>query len=104
MFKKAKKCNLRRRNESDEEENEENEQQQPVQQQQCGPGANSTNTAAASVTVPGANSLSSHGNGVQTNSIKPPKDKVKQKELKEEAKASLLSFNDEEGKSCSRET
>ncbi|XP_062869629.1 PAX3- and PAX7-binding protein 1 [Trichomycterus rosablanca] len=91
MFKKAKKCNFRRRNESDDEEKVENEQQQ-----QCGPGANSTNTPATPVTVTGANSLNSHGNGVQTNSIKPPKDKIKRKEGKDEPKASLLSFNDEE--------
>uniref|UniRef100_A0A8C1KMA8 PAX3 and PAX7 binding protein 1 n=1 Tax=Cyprinus carpio TaxID=7962 RepID=A0A8C1KMA8_CYPCA len=92
MFKKAKRCNFRRRNDSENEEKE-------GDQQSGGPGAEdsanpseSTNTGPA----PGANMLNSHGNGFQPGAVKSNKEKKKKKENREEPKASLLSFHDDE--------
>lgn len=102
MFKKAKRCNFRRRNDSDDEEKEEvpDEPSQEVvqpQPQPCGPAGDSSHTPAAQ-TPPAVNALNSLGNGVQTGTMRLPKDKKKKKDSsKEEPKASLLSFNDEEG-------
>lgn len=101
MFKKAKRCNFRRRNDSDDEEKEEvqDEPSQEVlqpQPQPCGPGADSSHTPAAD-TLTAVNAVNSHGNGVQMGVMKLSKDKKKKKEGREEPKASLLSFNDEEG-------
>lgn len=99
MFKKAKRCNFRRRNDSDDEEKEEVQDepsQEVLQPQPCGPGADSAPTAAAD-TLTASNAVNSHGNGLQMGLMKLSKDKKKKKEGKEEPKASLLSFNDEEG-------
>ncbi|XP_059401566.1 PAX3- and PAX7-binding protein 1-like [Carassius carassius] len=92
MFKKAKRCNFRRRNDSENEEREE-------EHQSGGPGAEdlvspneSTNTGAA----PGANAVNSHGNGVQPGAVKSNREKKRKKENREEPKASLLSFHDDE--------
>ncbi|KAF4081957.1 hypothetical protein AMELA_G00146230 [Ameiurus melas] len=98
MFKKAKRCNFRRRNDSDEEEKDEvqDEPSQEVPQPQpCGPVVDSSHTPAAE-TLTAINAVNSHGNGVQMGAMKLPKDKKKKKECREEPKASLLSFNDEE--------
>ncbi|XP_051765291.1 PAX3- and PAX7-binding protein 1 [Ctenopharyngodon idella] len=91
MFKKAKRCNFRRRNDSDDEEKEE-------VQQSGGPGAEESANPSESITgpAPGANILNNHGNGFQPGSVKINKDKKKRKENREEPKASLLSFHDDE--------
>ncbi|KAK7125845.1 hypothetical protein R3I93_021270 [Phoxinus phoxinus] len=92
MFKKAKRCNFRRRNESDDEEKEE-------VQQSGGPGAEESANPIESSTgpAPGANMLNNHGNGFQPGAVKVNKDlKKKKKENREEPKASLLSFHDDE--------
>ncbi|KAI5629258.1 PAX3- and PAX7-binding protein 1 [Silurus asotus] len=97
MFKKAKRCNFRRRNESDEEKDEIQDEpgQEAPQPQPCGPGGDTTHTTSAE-TLTTISAVNSHGNGVQTGAMKLPKDKKKKKENREEPKASLLSFNDEE--------
>lgn len=100
MFKKAKRCNFRRRNDSDEEEKEEirdEPSQEVVQPQPCGPGGDSLHTPAAEP-LTAVNTVNNHGNGVPTGVLKLPKDKGKKKESRDEPKASLLSFIDEEGK------
>lgn len=100
MFKKAKRCNFRRRNDSDEEEKEEVQDepsQEAPQPQPCGPGRDSSHSPVTE-TPTVINTLNNHGNGVQTGAIKLTKDKKKKKEGRDEPKASLLSFNDEEGK------
>ncbi|KAI7793300.1 PAX3- and PAX7-binding protein 1 [Triplophysa rosa] len=95
MFKKAKRCNFRRRNDSEDEEKEEN-------QQSGGPVAeDSTKPSEANVTAraaPGVNVLNNHGNGFQSGLVKSnkEKEKIKKKENREEPKASLLSFQDDE--------
>ncbi|TRY83180.1 hypothetical protein DNTS_020676 [Danionella cerebrum] len=91
MFKKAKRCNFRRRNDSDDEGKEE-------EQRSGGPGVENTESPmeTTSGSAPGANTLNSHGNGVQTGSVKSAKEKKKKKENREEPKASLLSFQDDE--------
>lgn len=92
MFKKAKRCNFRRRNESDDEEKEE-------VQQSGGPGAEESANPSESSTgpAPGANMLNNHGNGFQPGAVKVNKDlKKRKKENREEPKASLLSFHDDE--------
>lgn len=101
MFKKAKRCNFRRRNDSDDDEKDEvqDEPSQEVPQPQpqpCGPVVDSSHTPAAE-TLTAINAVNSHGNGVQMGAMKLSKDKKKKKECREEPKASLLSFNDEEG-------
>ncbi|XP_076876060.1 PAX3- and PAX7-binding protein 1 [Brachyhypopomus gauderio] len=93
MFKKAKRCNFRRRNESDDEEKEEVQNQQQLQQP-CGPGLEDANADGAP--GPGAQMLTNHGNGLQPGLARPPKEKRKKKDGREEPKASLLSFNDDE--------
>ncbi|XP_051539568.1 PAX3- and PAX7-binding protein 1-like isoform X2 [Myxocyprinus asiaticus] len=92
MFKKAKRCNLRRRNDSDDEEKKED-------QQTSGPGAeNSVNSSEITTTslATGANMLNNLGNGFQPGAVKFSKEKKKKKENREEPKASLLSFHDDE--------
>uniref|UniRef100_A0A4W4GJE0 GCF C-terminal domain-containing protein n=1 Tax=Electrophorus electricus TaxID=8005 RepID=A0A4W4GJE0_ELEEL len=99
MFKKAKRCNFRRRNDSDDEEKEEvqNQQQQQPQPQPCGPGLEDPDVSGADAAPGlGASVLSNHGNGLQPGLAKPPKERKKKKEGREEPKASLLSFNDDE--------
>lgn len=91
MFKKAKRCNFRRRNDSEDEEKEE-------QQQSGGPGAedSASPSESGSGPAPGANVLNNHGNGFQPGAVKAVKEKKKRKEIREEPKASLLSFQDDE--------
>lgn len=99
MFKKAKRCNFRRRNDSDDEEKEEVQDEPSLEllpPQPCGPGGDGLHTPAAEPLM-AINAVNSHGNGVPTGAMKLPKDKKKKKESREEPKASLLSFNDEEG-------
>lgn len=92
MFKKAKRCNFRRRNDSEDEEKEEN-------QQSGGPGAEAKPSEATSCAAPGVNVLNNHGNGFQSGLVKSNREKEKKKkENREEPKASLLSFQDDEGK------
>ncbi|XP_056592523.1 PAX3- and PAX7-binding protein 1 [Triplophysa dalaica] len=90
MFKKAKRCNFRRRNDSEDEEKEENAQS-------GGPVAEDSAKPAACA-APGVNVLNSHGNGFQSGLVKSnkEKEKIKKKENREEPKASLLSFQDDE--------
>lgn len=93
MFKKAKRCNFRRRNDSEDEEKEEN-------QQSGGPGAEAKPSEAnvTSCAAPGVNVLNNHGNGFQSGLVKSNREKEKKKkENREEPKASLLSFQDDEG-------
>ncbi|KAI4896143.1 hypothetical protein NFI96_020014 [Prochilodus magdalenae] len=98
MFKKARRCNFRRRNDSEDEEKDESqiEQLQSAEQQQqqpapCGPAAGGFCAASGD-----SNAVNSHGNGFQASAVKIAKEKKKKKEIREEPKASLLSFNDEE--------
>lgn len=89
MFKKAKRCNFRRRNDSEDDDKEEN-------QQSGGPGSEDSAKPGEST----ANVLNNHGNGFQSGLVKSNKDKEKEKKKKEnreEPKASLLSFQDDEG-------
>ncbi|XP_027005961.2 PAX3- and PAX7-binding protein 1 [Tachysurus fulvidraco] len=96
MFKKAKRCNFRRRNDSDEEEKDEVQDEASVEVlQPCGPAGDSAHTPAVDKLI-ALHTLNSHGNGVPPGAMKLPKDKKKKKECREEPKASLLSFNDEE--------
>ncbi|XP_066555966.1 PAX3- and PAX7-binding protein 1 [Amia ocellicauda] len=107
MFKKAKRVNVRRRNESDDEEKDENPL--PLQQQPCGP-AEETCERDVGVIHPAISPANitaytdvPHGNGLQSNAGKPrekekekEKEKKRSKESKDIPKASLLSFHDEE--------
>lgn len=107
MFKKAKRVNLRRRNESDEDEKEDIQQTPLPQQlapQTCGPAA-----GAAAVDAPefdnidfavGARNVDyHHGNGFQSNALKAVKKEKKNRDTQGgPSKASLLSFDDDEGR------
>uniref|UniRef100_A0A8C2PTH2 PAX3 and PAX7 binding protein 1 n=1 Tax=Cyprinus carpio TaxID=7962 RepID=A0A8C2PTH2_CYPCA len=93
MFKKAKRCNFRRRNDSEDEEKEEG--------QQCGgPGAEDSASPSESTSTTGpataANTLNNHGNGFQPGAVKLNKEKKRKNENREEPKASLLSFRDDD--------
>uniref|UniRef100_A0A8K9XFZ6 GCF C-terminal domain-containing protein n=1 Tax=Oncorhynchus mykiss TaxID=8022 RepID=A0A8K9XFZ6_ONCMY len=90
MFKKAKRSNLRRRNESDEDEKEES-------QPPCGPFAEDIPVldAANADTLSGVNVDLNHGNGFQSKAVKKEK---KTRDVGGPPKASLLSFDDDEGK------
>lgn len=92
MFKKAKRCNFRRRNDSEDEEKEED-------QQSGRPGAEDSANPSESTTgpAPAANTLNNHGNGFQPGAVKFNKEKKRKNENREEQKASLLSFQDDEG-------
>uniref|UniRef100_UPI003AAAAB46 PAX3- and PAX7-binding protein 1 isoform X1 n=1 Tax=Centroberyx gerrardi TaxID=166262 RepID=UPI003AAAAB46 len=102
MFKKAKRVNLRRRNESDEDEPEDN-QQPPLAPPMCGPVVEEIPFMETSNSLAGVRSSVDihHGNGLQASSLRAVK---KEKKTKEPAmapvtvapKASLLSFDDEE--------
>lgn len=106
MFKKAKRCNLRRRNESDDDEKEDDQPQQPLPQpmevQPCGPVAD---CIEANLNTPETFNVTSvtldiqNGNGFQTATSKAPKEKKRTKDNREAPKASLLSFHDDEGNS-----
>uniref|UniRef100_A0A673KI06 GCF C-terminal domain-containing protein n=1 Tax=Sinocyclocheilus rhinocerous TaxID=307959 RepID=A0A673KI06_9TELE len=93
MFKKAKRCNFRRRNDSEDEEKEED-------QQSGGPGAedsaNPSESTSTTGSAPAANTLNNHGNGFQPGAVKFNKEKKRKIENREEPKASLLSFRDDE--------
>lgn len=101
MFKKAKRANLRRRNESDEDEQEEG-QQPLLAPTLCGPVVEEIPFMESSNSLAGVRSTADihHGNGLQANSVKAVK-KGKSKDLVASAlggpKASLLSFDDDEG-------
>lgn len=112
MFKKAKKCNLRRRNESDDDEKEDVQQQQqqqqqppplpqPMEGQPCGPVAEEGLDREANLNTPETFNVTSvaldiqNGNGFQTS--KASKEKKRAKDNREAPKASLLSFQDDEG-------
>ncbi|CDQ95947.1 unnamed protein product [Oncorhynchus mykiss] len=88
MFKKAKRSNLRRRNESDEDEKEES-------QPPCGPFAEDIPVldAANADTLSGVNVDLNHGNGFQSKAVKKEK---KTRDVGGPPKASLLSFDDDE--------
>ncbi|KAK6305876.1 hypothetical protein J4Q44_G00246560 [Coregonus suidteri] len=92
MFKKAKRSNLRRRNESDEDEKEES---QPAQQP-CGPFAEDLPMPDAPSTdaFSGVSVDVHHGNGFQSKAIK--KENKKTRDAGGAPKASLLSFDDDE--------
>ncbi|KAM4620751.1 PAX3- and PAX7-binding protein 1 [Polymixia lowei] len=105
MFKKAKRVNLRRRNESDEDEREDNQQQQqqpPLAPPTCGPVVEeipfieTTNNSLAAVRGVDVH----HGNGFQANAVKAIKKEKKTKDVVTASivppKASLLSFDDDE--------
>ncbi len=96
MFKKAKRCNFRRRNDSEDEEKAED-------QQSGGPGAEDSTKPSESTTTtttgpaPAAYTLNNHGNGFKPGAVKFNKEKKRKNENREEQKASLLSFQDDEG-------
>ncbi|XP_066507527.1 PAX3- and PAX7-binding protein 1 [Hoplias malabaricus] len=94
MFKKAKRCNFRRRNDSEDEEREDLQVEplQNVEQPQQQPVLSGPSTAEPASHSGDSNAANSHGNGA----IKTAKDKKNRKENKEEPKVSLLSFNDDE--------
>ncbi|KAJ7997579.1 hypothetical protein DPEC_G00230460 [Dallia pectoralis] len=98
MFKKAKRSNLRRRNESDEEDKEEIQPVPlvpPLQQQPCGPYGGGGPVSEAPNTDPysGFSIDLLHGNGVQSKAIKKEK---KPRDVGGVPKGSLLSFDDDE--------
>ncbi|TSK16136.1 PAX3- and PAX7-binding protein 1 [Bagarius yarrelli] len=98
MFKKAKRCNFRRRNDSDDEEKDKVQgepSQEALQPQPCRPGEDSSHTPGFE-TITVIQAVNSHGNGVPTGAGKLLKDKKTKKESREEPKASLLSFNDDD--------
>ncbi|XP_062392561.1 PAX3- and PAX7-binding protein 1 [Sardina pilchardus] len=114
MFKKAKRCNLRRRNESDDEEKEDvqlQQQQQQLQQplpqpmevQPCGPVVEDDIDRETKCNTSQTFSVTSaildiqNGNGFQTATSKASKEKKRAKDNREAPKASLLSFHDDEG-------
>ncbi|XP_016118432.1 PAX3- and PAX7-binding protein 1-like, partial [Sinocyclocheilus grahami] len=94
MFKKAKRCNFRRRNDSEDEEKEVGQQSGGPRAEDLANPSESTSTGPA----PGANMLNNHGNGFQPGAVKSNKEKKRKKEDRdrEEPKASLLSFHDDE--------
>lgn len=102
MFKKAKRANIRRRNESDEEEQE--TRQPPLASTLFGPVVDEIpfiETSRERVTGLVGATDNHHSNGIQAYSIKAVR---KEKKVKDAAivpgptKASLLSFDDDEGK------
>lgn len=106
MFKKAKRANFRRRNESDEDEQEDS-RQPPLAPTSAGPVVEEIpfmETSNNTVTGAPSSTDSCHSNGFQANvnTIKPVKKEKKGKDtaaVHGPTKASLLSFDDEEGKS-----
>lgn len=110
MFKKAKRANFRRRNESDEEDHEEKQQQQlqpppPLASTLFGPVVDEIpfmETCAGGSLAAAGNADNHLSNGFLANAA-PSKTVKKVKKGKEApavpvpAKASLLSFDDEEG-------
>lgn len=104
MFKKAKRANFRRRNESDEDEQEES-RQPPLAPTSLGPVAEEIpfmETSNNSVTGAPSCTDNYHSNGFQfnVNSVRAVKKEKKVKDIAPvpvPTKASLLSFDDEEG-------
>lgn len=99
MFKKAKRCNFRRRNDSEDEEKEEGQRSGgPGSEDSANPSESTiTTTGPAPAPAPAANTLNNHGNGFQPGAVKFNKEKKRKNENREEPKASLLSFHDDEG-------
>ncbi|KAL0994931.1 hypothetical protein UPYG_G00129560 [Umbra pygmaea] len=95
MFKKAKRSNLRRRNESDEDEKDDNQPAQPPFLQPCGPVGDDGPMPEAPSTEPfcGLSGDVATGNGVQSKAVR--KDK-RSRDVGGAPKASLLSFDDDE--------
>lgn len=99
MFKKAKRANFRRRNDSDEEEH--GESHSLAAPTSFGPAVEIpfiTETSGA--TGPPSSVDNSHSNGFLFNSMRAPKKEKKSKEVAPvlpPTKASLLSFDDDEG-------
>lgn len=109
MFKKAKRANFRRRNESDEDDPEEGrQQQQPAAPTSFGPIVEEIpfmETSGYGGTGAPSGTDSYHSNGFQAvNSVRAVKKEKKGKDIVTvtvpagPTKASLLSFDDEEGK------
>lgn len=104
MFKKAKRANFRRRNESDEDE-QEGSQQPPLASTLFGPVVEEIpfmETSNNSVTGVSSSTDNHHSNGFQANvnTVRALKKDKKSKEISAvpgPTKASLLSFDDEEG-------
>lgn len=102
MFKKAKRANLRRRNESDEDEQEESRQPQ-LAPTLFGPVVDEIpfiETASNSVTGASGTPNVCHSNGLLANTIRAAKKDKKGKDtgaVPGPTKASLLSFDDEDG-------
>ncbi|XP_073685556.1 PAX3- and PAX7-binding protein 1 [Garra rufa] len=97
MFKKAKRCNFRRRNDSEDEEKEENQQSGgPAAEDLTKPSESTTITTITTGPAPATSMINNHGNGFQPAAFKSNKEKKRKKENREEAKASLLSFQDDE--------
>lgn len=103
MFKKAKRANIRRRNESDEEEQDET-RQPPLASTLFGPVVAEIpfiETSSNSVTGLAGATDNHHSNGIQAYSVRTVR---KEKRVKDAVtvpgptKASLLSFDDDEGK------
>lgn len=114
MFKKAKRANFRRRNESDEDEQEESRQQQPPPPAQTSSGPvveeipfMETSSNSVAVAPSGADSYHSNGFQAGANSVRAVKKEKKGRDsvavpAPGPTKASLLSFNDEEGNLVNR--
>lgn len=99
MFKKAKRANLRRRNESDEDEKEENRQPQ-LAPTLFGPVVDEIpfiETASNSVTGASGTPNIYHSNGLLANTIRAAKKGKDTGTVPGPTKASLLSFDDEDG-------
>lgn len=103
MFKKAKRANIRRRNESDEEEQDET-RQPPLASTLFGPVVDEIpfiETSSNSVIGLVGATDNHHSNGIQAYSIRAVKKEKKVKDavtVPGPTKASLLSFDDDEGK------
>lgn len=98
MFKKAKRANFRRRNDSDEEEHGESHSLAPTS---FGPVVEIPFMETSSATGPASSVDNSHSNGFLFNSMRAVKKEKKSKEVPPvlpPTKASLLSFDDDEGK------
>lgn len=108
MFKKAKRANFRRRNESDEDEQDES-QLPLLAPTSFGPVVEEIpfmETCSHSVAGAPSSADGYHSNGFQGNSVKAVKREKKSKEAISvpagPTKASLLSFNDDEGEAVNQ--
>lgn len=104
MFKKAKRANIRRRNESDEEEQETRQASTPLASTLFGPVVDEIpfiETSRERVTGLVGATDNHHSNGIQAYGIKAVRKEKKVKDapiVPGPTKASLLSFDDDEGK------